>query len=67
VHYNNQGLFGSLDSGKCGPALCLHVSSSLPLERTMGFFKMWWLGEVSNLPQGPREAPPTPSMTFFLK
>jgi hypothetical protein len=26
----------------------------------MGFFKLWWLGEVSNLPQGPREAPPTP-------
>jgi hypothetical protein len=32
----------------------------------MGFFLLWWLGEVSNLPQGPREAPPTPLMIYFL-
>jgi hypothetical protein len=31
----------------------------------MGFFILWWLGEVSNLPQGPREALPTPSMFSF--
>jgi hypothetical protein len=31
----------------------------------MGFFILWWLGEVSNLPQGPREASPTPSMFCF--
>jgi hypothetical protein len=31
----------------------------------MGFFKMWWLGEVSNFPQEPREAPPTPLMIYF--
>jgi hypothetical protein len=32
----------------------------------MGFFILWWQGEVSNLPQGPREAPPTPSIFDVL-
>jgi hypothetical protein len=39
---------------------CVRMYPHLPLERTMGFFMLWWLGEVSNFPQGPREAPPTP-------
>jgi hypothetical protein len=63
VHYNNQGL--DLWSRVSVVLPCVRMYPHLPLERTMGFFILWWLGEVSNFPQGQREAPPTPLMCYF--